>query len=274
VAWQMCDPWVGLQLLLLSSLVGKACAETTFMPVCQIACCDMEKHPRCKRVGCNARRCMQGDALVPCGTKENVGGTRLTGAKVTATGGWKLLKSYNYFLDHGLVEALVNFFQHTMKPPRRTSVLELGAGMGCYTAALRAHGIDARGVDGAPGIDNLTSSLVGFANLAQPQQLELADWVYSFEVGEHIPRRFESNFLWNLVSHARLGLVLSWSLKSSAGRGHVNARNTTYLIETLSRHYGLKYLAAATDTLRRAIGVTYWIGDSIMVFKKVQKQSH
>ena len=259
--------------LLLLSLVVELGAQPAFTPVCQISCCDMEQHPRCKHVGCNDRRCMQGDAVVQCGTKEGVGGTRLGGAKVTKTGGWKIQKSYNYFLDRALVAALAHLFHRAMKLPGRPSALELGAGMGCYTAALRAYGIDARGIDGAPGIDALTSSLVGFANLAQPQQLGLADWVYSFEVGEHIPRKFEGYFLRNLASHARLGLVLSWNLASSAGRGHVNARNTTYLIETLASGYGLKYVPAATDTLRRAISVTYWIGDSIMVFKKVRKRS-
>ena len=210
---------------------------------------------------------MQGEASVQCGTKEKVGGTQLGGAKVTTTGAWKLEKSYNYFLDRGLVAALAQLFRRGTKSSRPTS-LELGAGMGCYTSALRSVGVDARGVDGAPGIDGLTSSLVGFANLAQPQQLGLADWVYSFEVGEHIPQAFEGAFMRNLVSHARLGLVLSWNVMAGAGRGHVNARNTTYLIDTLTRDHGLTYAAAATDTLRRAISVTYWIGDSIMVFRK------
>ena len=74
------------------------------------------------------------------------------------------------------------------------SLLELGAGMGCYTAALRdlaAHSAvgpsEARGFDGAPGVTALTDGLVGEADLTTRLQLRQADWLLSLEVGEHVP---------------------------------------------------------------------------------------
>lgn len=70
------------------------------------------------------------------------------------------------------------------------TVLELGAGMGCYTAALRdmskkTPGLaprEVRAIDGAPGIMDLTDGLVGEADLTTALQLDAADWVLSFEV--------------------------------------------------------------------------------------------
>ena len=48
---------------------------------------------------------------------------------------------------------------------------------------------------------------------------------YSFEVGEHIPPDFEYVYLENLVRHARIGIVLSWSQPNhypTRGLAHVN----------------------------------------------------
>jgi len=74
------------------------------------------------------------------------------------------------------------------------SLLELGAGMGCYTAALRdlaAHSAvgasEVRGFDGAPGVTALTDGLIGEADLTTRLQLRQADWLLSLEVGEHVP---------------------------------------------------------------------------------------
>ena len=63
-------------------------------------------------------------------------------------GAWRLqAANYTYFMDRGLVSALAKHFAGG-------SVLELGAGKGCYSAALRRTGLmtGVRAIDGAPGV--------------------------------------------------------------------------------------------------------------------------
>jgi hypothetical protein len=248
---------------LLSYVIVAVAAVDGFLPTCQVTCCDMGRNPRCKRVGCNQRKCVRGLHHVQCSTGEKRGGTQLKGAKVTKSGAWKLEKSYTYFLDQGLVQAMVLLFNSSGSTP---TVLELGAGMGCYTNALREAGMQARGFDGAPNVGELTSNLVGHADLTKSQKLGNADWVFSFEVGEHVPQQFESALLDTMTSHADKGLVLSWN-PTANGRGHVNPRNTSYLIDEVEKR-GFRYQGGLADTLRRAITTVYWVGDSIMVFHR------
>lgn len=239
--------------------------NSSWRPVCTSACCNPTAWPRrgryCPR--CDARRCSQAGATVTCCTPEKDGGTRLSGASKTARGGWRLAASYTYFLDQRLARALARLFAGQ-------SVLEFGAGLGCYTSALRdsrgAGLADVRGFDGAPGVAELSEGLVGEADLTTGLQLGAADWVLSLEVGEHIPRVHEALLLRNLASHSRLGLVLSWS-SSRGGRGHVNPRPQSYVVARMAA-LGFEPDRDAAKRLARAATVAYWIGRSVMVYRR------
>eukprot|EP00966_Prymnesium_polylepis_P158771 3669804-Prymnesium_polylepis.1 len=209
-------------------------ADAHWRPVCTTSCCNAQLWPRdgkyCRR--CDDRRCMQGERAVACCTTEKDAGTLAKGAKKTERGGWQLQASYTYFLDRGLAGEL-------SKLVAGHSVVELGAGMGCYTGALRDAGRrgagphDMRGFDGAPGVAELSEGLVGEADLTTRLALGASDWVLSLEVAEHIPRRFEAQLFETLTSLARVGIVLSWSTHRG-GRGHVNCRPTRYIVDRLS----------------------------------------
>ncbi|CAG0914564.1 unnamed protein product [Notodromas monacha] len=68
------------------------------------------------------------------------------------------------------------------------------------------------GFDGALNIENITQGFVKHLDLTLAANLNRSfDWVISFEVAEHIPRRYESVFLYNLVKHSDYGIVLSWA---------------------------------------------------------------
>jgi 2-polyprenyl-3-methyl-5-hydroxy-6-metoxy-1,4-benzoquinol methylase len=149
------------------------------------------------------------------------------------------------------------------------SVLEFGAGMGCYTEQLRRAGLDVRGFDGSTNVHEITNGMIGRADMTMPTlNLGAADWSYSFEVGEHVPKLHEGTFLRNLVHHARVGVVLSWSNHSGAGRGHVNAQPQQYILQRM-RGLGFARDESATRTLRQAIQTTYWIGDTLNVYRRV-----
>ena len=205
--------------------------------------------------------------MVGCCTAEKDAGTLAKGAIKTARGGWRLQASYTYFLDRSLVAQVA-------KLVAGASVIEFGAGMGCYTAALRDLGMksvavgprEARGFDGAPGVRELTEGLIGEADLTTRLQLGAADWVMSLEVGEHVPKRFEALLFEALTSHARVGIVLSWSTHRG-GRGHVNCRPLKYIIGQLAMR-GFCPDRPAAKQLAQSATVAYWIGSSIMVYRR------
>ncbi|KAL1510287.1 hypothetical protein AB1Y20_006607 [Prymnesium parvum] len=246
-----------------------AAAPVPWRPVCTTSCCNPQLWPRngkyCRR--CDDRRCMQGDTPVGCCTAEKDAGTLARGARKTTRGGWQLQASYTYFLDRGLVAAIGTLVAGA-------SVIELGAGMGCYTAALHDLGtrsstlgpLEVRGFDGAPGVVELTEGLVGEADLTTPLQLNPADWVLSLEVGEHVPKRYEPILFATLTSLARRGIILSWS-NHRGGRGHVNPRPHKYIAEQLFLR-GFYESTAASKALARRASVAYWIGSSIAVYQR------
>merc|ERR1711920_1014384 len=98
-----------------------------------------------------------------------------------------------------------------------SKVLELGAGCGCYTHEWRTRGLDVAAFDGTPNIENLTHGFVSHADFTKPIMVDVADWVVSIEVGEHIPPAFENRFLATVTSHARKGIVLSWAVPGQGG---------------------------------------------------------
>ena len=99
-------------------------------------------------------------------------------------GGWKLSHSQAcYFLDLGLVRAM------TRMMGRGSSLTELGAGFGCYTAMwARASANVVAAVDGLLGVTRLTRGRVVEWDLVCPLHAT-ADWVVTLEVAEHIPLR-------------------------------------------------------------------------------------
>jgi hypothetical protein len=93
------------------------------------------------------------------------------------SGAWQLTENYVYFLDRGLLEAMVNLVDGG-------SVLEFGAGKGCYTAAFRRRNVPTRAFDGSPQVAALTRGLVQSSDLTVPLSLGAADWVVCLEVPE------------------------------------------------------------------------------------------
>ena len=117
-----------------------AAPATVFEPLCQVTF--------------GRKVCMRGGVEEACPDKADI--DRRDGAVPTASGAWRLqAANYTYFMDRGLVSALAKHFAGG-------SVLELGAGKGCYSAALRRTGLmtGVRAIDGAPGVAEMTGGLV------------------------------------------------------------------------------------------------------------------
>jgi hypothetical protein len=199
-----------------------------------------DAHVRCYRVNLQApsynRSAPPEDALPWSQVRCPEGGQNTP----DASGGWRLNDAYTYKLDRMLVNEYVRIFDGA-------TVTELGAGKGCYTAALLASGRvrSVKAFDGALNIHQLTGGLVEFADLstgsplvpssharssseapanARPEGSRegTSDWVLSTEVGEHIPSRSEALYIDHVASHARIGAILSWGIPEQSGIGHVN----------------------------------------------------
>ena len=172
------------------------------------------------------------------------------------------------FLDRGLAAGLTSLFAGA-------SVVELGAGKGCYAAALRrapparpgASRIGVRAFDGAPNVANLTGGLVTQADLTRPLvATPPGEWVLCLETAEHIPRAHEATLLRNLHHLNTVGIVLSWS-NNAGGNGHVNLRTNEWVARRF-RKMGYAHDLAAEAALRKAVSDIHWFRDTIMVFRR------
>ena len=162
------------------------------------------------------------------------------------------------------------------KRPNAT-VTELGCGIGNYARHLATGGYGLRWVDcsdGNPTIEAQTRGLCITRNLVQPQDdLPRADFAYSLEVAEHIPKRFEEELLKNLDRANKRGLVLSWSnsICVSEGAGqHVNCRSVPKVI-ALMRARGYAHEPEAQAKARAAVKAcrsALWLVKTLMVFSR------
>ena len=75
-----------------------------------------------------------------------------------------------YFLDRGLLAAMIKLVDEG-------SVLEFGAGKGCYTAAFLRHGVPTRAFDGSAQVAALTRGLVKSSDLTVLLSFGPSDWV-------------------------------------------------------------------------------------------------
>jgi hypothetical protein len=209
---------------------------------------------------------IRGRVPVPCNTSDSADPSAPGAAHAhpTRTGAWQLGAGYHYKIELTLAIALSALFGNA-------SVVELGAGLGCYSAWLR----DDRGMpedqanvwafDGAPGVAERTRGLVQHADLTSPTlMLPRADWVLCLEVAEHIPIPFEDIFLTHVLNSSKRGLVLSWS--EGDGLAHVNKRGSTYVIRRITER-GFTFDARETSHLRSVAQDFRWFqGTSLHVF--------
>jgi len=174
-------------------------------------------------------------------------------------GYWLWPDAREHLFDAGLCGALALFF-------RGRSVMDLGCGPGFYVRQLRAAGIDARGIDGDPG---LSEPYCRIADLTEPGAIgpgDVADWALCLEVGEHVSAEFEAVFLANLHAANRRGVVLSWAPPGQGGTGHVNERSREYVAERMHAA-GYWEDADATIDLRAAASLT-WLRRNLSVWRR------
>jgi len=175
-----------------------------------------------------------------------------------------------------LAEALYEFFlnettslKHTSEPP--LTLVELGCGTGYVPVKLNTmDSIFAVGVDGSSSIE-LLGERYRQADLTSPLRIN-ADWVISFEVGEHLPVASSAAFFRTMIQ-ARRGVIMAWARPGQGGNGHINELSVRRVMRELLSDPQLVYDEAAVALLRKTLGKDLLSGfryyANLVVFRRV-----
>jgi hypothetical protein len=140
---------------------------------------------------------------------------------------------------------------------------DLGCGFGNYVKQIKDSGVMVDGFDGNPHTESLTNGLCKVLDLSQPQVFQERDLTISLEVGEHIPKQFERNYIDNLCRSSK-NILLSWAIEGQSGYGHVNCRNNDYIINQMESR-GYKYDEVVSQKLREQSSLP-WFKNTLMYF--------
>ena len=152
-------------------------------------------------------------------------------------------------IDADLWQALM-----AVLPDQQTRIVDIGAGLGHYVAALSEQGHLVAGIDGIPDVERLSEGRVRRWDLTKPVTWNPpAQWALFIEVGEHIPAQYERIVLDNVARAASQGLIVSWAYPGQRGRDHINCREESWVIRELAaRDWPLD--AAKTAQAKEAAG--------------------
>lgn len=86
------------------------------------------------------------------------------------------------------------------------------------------------------------------------------------EVGEHIPKEFESVFIDNLVTNTKGKLIISWAIPGQAGIGHVNCQHNVYIVKEFEKR-GMRLNIEDTLEIRQHVeNRLHYFRDTLMIF--------
>ena len=121
-------------------------------------------------------------------------------------GGWTLSKRKCYLLDIGLANGVLSIVKNTKK---NLTIADIGAGLGCYSNFYHLNGLHiVHSSDFAVDIDHITKGYVLRNDATLPIHFDpFPDWVFSVEVGEHIPQKGTNQFIENL-QQSQCGIIL------------------------------------------------------------------
>jgi len=181
---------------------------------------------------------------------------------VDSSGAWILPPKYMYYFDQSFANAVIDRVISG-------SVLELGAGLGCYTTYFHGSGKISKitGYEGAANVESISQGLIKQADLTKKQNFgyDSYDWVVCMEVAEHIPKEFENTLLVNIVTRAKKGVLLTWGVPGQGGVGHVNLRSNDYVIGIM-KGVGFDFDEETSNYLRSKSQFG-WFKMTAMVFK-------
>jgi tryptophanyl-tRNA synthetase len=189
---------------------------------------------------------------------------------VSQNGGWCSKISGNNSSQHLTDEYLARYMSKFLKGK---TVASFGDGPGIYKEILlslkEVESYDA--YDGAPFAESTTDNRVKFLDLSVPiYHLKKYDWVVSLEVAEHIPAKYESVYLDNLVRHAKEGIILSWAKIGQKGHSHINNRDFPYVKEQMEARR-FTHDPVSSEKFRN-ISIFSWLRSNLNVFRSLKNK--
>jgi len=184
------------------------------------------------------------------------------------TGFWTDEQRNTHITSKELSDHLVSFY----KSKDIESLLDLGCGNGNYVSHLLENGIKAYGIDRNPILINEKGNTnFGNQDLSKPI-VKPSDYVQTFEVGEHIPKKYSKTFFENICKNAKKGIVMSWAVPGQGGDGHINELPRDIVIKEIEKR-GFKLNQKESKKFRKCISYTsfkfLYLKYNLLVFDKV-----
>ena len=194
---------------------------------------------------------------------------------ITETGYWTSDDTESIHVhDPRLANWILNYLQND----KDKQLIDFGCGMGDYLKKLHnngfsnLHGFEGEVRKGSPNfVDSwdLTNPIKNYKNYDHLKKNAYNS--ICLEVGEHIPKQYESIFLDNITSLTTNKIILSWAIIGQLGDGHVNCMNNDEVILKMDE-LGFKYLEDDSISARNSVSpaIASWFLKTIMIFQKKQ----
>lgn len=184
---------------------------------------------------------------------------------IDINGSWNGDTDSKHHHDNRLCEYLISIFREKQVK----NVLDLGCGSGLYAKKFIDNNIACSCYDGHPDTKQITNGICETIDLSQEISLgNTYDCVMSLEVGEHIPKIYENNFINNIVKHSHNFIIISWAIPGQPGDGHINCQNNKYIIDNIQEK-NWHFNQSITNSLRRESSL-WWFKNTLMFFQKTK----
>jgi len=192
---------------------------------------------------------------------------------ITETGYWTSDDTESIHVhDPRLANWILNYLQND----KDKQLIDFGCGMGDYLKKLHnngfsnLHGFEGEVRKGSPkfiknwDLSNPIKNYEGYNSLKKSAYNTIC-----LEVGEHIPKQYESIFLDNITSLTTNKIILSWAVVGQKGDGHVNCMNNDEVILKMNE-LGFDYLEDDSISARNSVSpaIASWFLNTIMIFQK------
>ena len=192
---------------------------------------------------------------------------------ITETGYWTSDDTESIHVhDPRLANWILNYLQND----KDKQLIDFGCGMGDYLKKLHdngfsnLHGFEGEVRKGSPkfiknwDLSNPIKNYEGYNSLKKSAYNTIC-----LEVGEHIPKQYESIFLDNITSLTTNKIILSWAIIGQLGDGHVNCMNNDEVILKMNE-LGFNYLENDSIIARNSVSpeIASWFLNTIMIFQK------
>lgn len=166
--------------------------------------------------------------------------------------------------NDGLIQTVLIFVSKSKR------IVDIGSGIGQCVESLLDKGYKSIGIDGSEEVEKVTNGLVKFLDLSVPIQPDdeeslRSEWGLFIEVGEHIPKEFESVVISNINKLVTEGLIVSWAVPKQRGRGHVNCQPPEYIASEFEK-FGWVLDEVATELAKQICEKS--LSNRLMILRK------